>query len=384
VNVYFIPVEVTASVGQATGTAYQYALNTDTVAPPPPTVNNIGFGDTLLTVSWTSPGNDPDIAGFAVWSDPPAGGTGGGGGCNCGSTPGAGGGANSYVGGDAAGTQSTPADASQLVCPADAMVNDGASPRDAATDGSDAAEDAVSDVAEEPLEASLPDAATDAEVDAQIDAASDGGALPGGDAGAADAGDGGLPPGCHYINVGGGGACNSYNLTGHTFLAGGGGSAGGATGMGTGLTDAGTTGASASAALSVEDLTGDGAITGDDGGGGMALAGGGISEIPPQYKAGEIDDRTATQMTLTGLTNGVTYTIVVTSIDGSGNVGPPSTPQCAQPEPVNDFWATYKQNGGGASGCALEGTGGATQLPVFGGALLSLAALVRRKARRRS
>ncbi len=92
ISIYFIPVQNGVT---ALGTAYQYTLSTDLVAPPPPQVNAVQSGDTLLTVNWTSPGTDPDIVGFAVYSDPPASGTTTGG-CSCGS-PGSGG-ANSYVG----------------------------------------------------------------------------------------------------------------------------------------------------------------------------------------------------------------------------------------------------------------------------------------------
>ena|GEM_PF-1015895 len=357
VNVFFVPIQVSASVGQATGTAYQYALNTDTVAPPPPPSVTLGFGDTLLTVNWVSPGNDPDIAGFAVWTDPPgASAAGGGGSCNCGSTPGAGG-ASSYVGDDgaaisvgddgaASSTSSGGEGGSTLVCE-DAGASDSSGPLDAAADVDSGAAGAT-----DASDAQAGGGPTDGSVDAA------------GDAATIIASDGAVPPGCHYVNVASGAACSSSVLS-STFVVGGGGT----------VTADGSV-APAPAPTPV-------ATTGEGGEleGGVTLSGGGISAIPPQYKGGEVDDRTATQLTLTGLTNGVNYVVAVTSVDGSGNVGPVSTPQCAQPQPVDDFWKTYKQEGGGASGCALEGAGPVAQMPVFGAAVAAILALLRRRRR---
>ncbi len=91
---------------------------------------------------------------------------------------------------------------------------------------------------------------------------------------------------------------------------------------------------------------------------------------------------TATSLTLTGLTNGVTYHVAVTSIDGSGNVGPVSVLQCGKPGAVNDFWQSYKDDGGGASGCALESGSNAQTGSVFGlGMFAAAAALLRRRRR---
>jgi MYXO-CTERM domain-containing protein len=113
--------------------------------------------------------------------------------------------------------------------------------------------------------------------------------------------------------------------------------------------------------------------------GGVTLAGGGIASIDPHYKATEIDDKTATQITLTGLTNGLNYVVVVSSIDGSGNVGPVSTTTCLQPEPTDDYWKTYKKNNGTTSGCTLDGGTGA---PVFAMGIAAAAAALARRRRR--
>jgi hypothetical protein len=353
ITIYFIPVDSTGS-SQNGGTAYKWTLNADLVAPPAPTDVGLNPGDTLLQVTWTSPGNDPDIVGYAVWSDPPAGGSTTGG-CTCGSTPG--GGANSYIGGDA---ESTLADATQLVCP-DTGVDSSS-----ATDG--------------PSTSDVEEAGGDADLDAPMapetmaEASTDGGtdASPGGDSGKGSGIDSGSAApdastkNCTKENSGGGGACASFNLTGRVTTVGGGSTT--------------TTTGDAATDVFVPVVTGD-ETTSTGAEGGVTLSGGGISQIDPKFKAGEIDDITATQLTLTGLTNGLNYVVVVTTIDGSGNVGPISEPpNCKQPEPTDDYWKTYKKDGGGATGCAL---GGGPEAPVFAVGIIAAAAGLARRRRRR-
>jgi hypothetical protein len=91
-GIYFVAVD---SNGNTLGTAYEYSLTADLVAPPPPSVSALQPGDTLLTVDWTSPGSDPDITGFAVYSDPPSSTSTTASGCGCGQAPGSA--ASSYV-----------------------------------------------------------------------------------------------------------------------------------------------------------------------------------------------------------------------------------------------------------------------------------------------
>jgi hypothetical protein len=345
-NIYFIPVN---SNEQAIGTAWKYPLNTDLVAPPPPPTVTLQPGDSLLTVSWTSPGDDPDINGYAVWSDPPAGGATSGG-CSCGQAPGNG--ASSYVGGDSA---ISGADVTTYRC-IDAASESAA---DGATDA--VVESSVDGTVEASMmegsapEASMPEAATDSASEAAApEAGADSGSGGGPDGGAGDAG----MVNCNPINSGGGGGCNSYALTGHSYVVG----------------NLGTTG-----------TTDDSGSTTSGSEGGVTLGGGGIASIAPQYKGYELDDRVPSPITLTGLTNGHNYVVVVTSIDGSGNVGPVSTPQCGQPEPTSDFWKTYKPDNGSASGCALEaGDGKSSDLPLFAlGVAATAAAFVRRRRTRR-
>jgi hypothetical protein len=354
INLYFIPV---TSAEQASGTAWRYPLNTDLVGPPPPPTVTLQPGDSLLTVSWTSPGADPDIAGYAIWSDPPAGGATTGG-CSCGSAPGNG--ANSYVGGDSA-VSSTDGTIYRCI---------DAAP-DAELDGElEGATDATSDaLVEGAVEASMMEGAApeasmpmpEASTDGASEAAAPEGGTDAGTGGAGDAGDAGMVN-CNPINTGGGGACNSYYLTAGSWV----------------VSGSGTT-------QPFEASTDDSGTSSGGGDAGEALSGGGIASIDPKYKGYELDDRIPSPITLTGLTNGHNYVVVVTTIDGSGNVGPVSTPQCGQPEPTSDFWKTYKSDNGSAAGCALEaGDGSSSDLPLFAlGIGATAAAFLRRRRTRR-
>ncbi len=74
------------------------------------------------------------------------------------------------------------------------------------------------------------------------------------------------------------------------------------------------------------------------------------------------------QDVIKGLTNGVHYDVVVSAVDGSGNVGPPSICVTDFPAPVNDFFKIYRQDGGQAGGsfCALEAVGQPAGAPIVG------------------
>lgn len=170
------------------------------------------------------------------------------------------------------------------------------------------------------------------------------------------------------INQGGTGntsSCTSNNLTGYNNVV-----------NGTPVDAGGATSVDAS------DDAGDGGT--DEAGTTITLTGGGTSNINPTYLAGEVDSSGATSLQLVGLTNGVKYKVGVASLDSSGNVGPLSPLQCGTAGAVNDFWQTYKDDGGG-SGCALEAAGTNLQTgSVFGlGMFASAAAFWRRRRRRR-
>jgi hypothetical protein len=118
-------------------------------------------------------------------------------------------------------------------------------------------------------------------------------------------------------------------------------------------------------------------------GGTTAEGPGGISTIPNANRVGNnptISDKSLGQFTITGLTDYVTYNVVVAAVDAFGNTGPPSSEVCDSPAPVADFWQTYRDDGGNAGGfCALEsvGLGGSSLTGV--GFFLAAAAYARRR-----
>jgi hypothetical protein len=281
-NVWFLPIDTS---GNAVGTAYKYSITTDLMGPPPPSVQPLSIGDTLLVVNWTA-STDPDIAGYAVFMDP---------------TPGneAQGPVSDGGGGDTGGTVET-------ICP-----DTGAPPADGSTDGDD-----------------------------------------GGDASPADAGD----AGCYQVIVNNGGGGSGQGTCSSTLLS----------GTGSLVSDAG-------------------GVTTDDSGVQTTTYGGGISNIPLSYKVAEIDDKAANTATVAGLSNGYTYNVVVSALDGSGNIGPPSSEVCDSPQPVDDFWKRYRDAGGQAGGgfCALEAAGSRAGSAVFAVGLAAAGAAWARRRRKR-
>jgi hypothetical protein len=252
-----------------------------------------------------------------------------------------------------------------LVCPsgADSSATDVSEAPDTPADGPD--ESAVTDATGD--DGALETSVTDAE--------SEGGPAPGPEPQAEGGGTLATPPedsGCHSVNVNPpGGACSSLNLVGSSTVV-----DGSSAPIATPTGDDGSTGDDATTPLTFPSTS----TSNDEGG--VTLSGGGISQIGNTFKAGEIDDRSATQLTLTGLTNGAPYVVVVATLDGSGNVGPPSTPQCATPSAVSDFFARYRGSGGQSGGsCALE-AGVPLEAPVFGIAIAAAAAALLRRRRR--
>jgi hypothetical protein len=84
---------------------------------------------------------------------------------------------------------------------------------------------------------------------------------------------------------------------------------------------------------------------------------------------------------VTNLENGTTYAVAVAGYDSFQNDGPLSNIACGTPEPVDDFWKRYHEDGGGASGCALGSSGSGGDAGLL--ALACGAALARRKRARR-
>jgi hypothetical protein len=69
ITIWFLPTDSTHTV---VGTAYSYALTSDTVGPPPPIGVGETVGDTLFNITWT-PNADSDTVGYDVFMDPPRG-----------------------------------------------------------------------------------------------------------------------------------------------------------------------------------------------------------------------------------------------------------------------------------------------------------------------
>ncbi len=340
ININFVPIN--PGDGSAAGPAYEYTLVTDLVGPPPPTGVGIADGDTLFVVNWT-PNVDTDTGGYDVIIDPIPG-----------QEPAD---AATSTGGSSGAT-------TELICPADSGTS-----TDAETDGADEA--GAGDG--EATDATLLDATVlDATVAASDAAAKDGG-----------------PPvttalddaGCYTKTIAGsgsstsgnGGTCNDPLLSGGT------------------LADGGTDAAAIAAPEEFDDA---GNLIVDDSGISTPTTGGGIFTPPsghvlnPDPTLGiTATGETNSTHTVTGLKNGVHYTVVVSAVDNFGNIGPPSTQVCDFPAPVNDFWKIYRTDGGQAGGgfCALEAVGApAGSTVAFAGAgALVLAGLRRRRSKSR-
>lgn len=78
------------------------------------------------------------------------------------------------------------------------------------------------------------------------------------------------------------------------------------------------------------------------------------------FLCGTITGNTGTSITASGfrgapLTNNQHYAVAVAATDAFENVGALSPIYCEYPELTNDFWRTYKNDGGGAGGCDTAG-----------------------------
>jgi hypothetical protein len=301
--------------------ALQFTVNTDMVGPPAPALQKIGDGDTLFVVNWTA-NVDTDTAGYDVVIDP---------------LPGQ---------ADAAASSSGSV-VTKTICP-----EGGAS-----TAASDA--ESVSDV-ESVSDAESGTVAMTTQVDATLPA----------NATSSDAG-------CYTIMVatgpsenGNGGTCNDPLLSGGTVVDGG-------------------TDEDAAIAPPIEEFDEAGDLI--DSGVPVATGSGGIWTPPAGHiinpngsTTTTVSGETNSTYTITGLTNGTTYTVVVAAVDNYGNIGPPSIQQCDYPAPVNDFWKIYRTDGGQAGGgfCALEVAGApAGSTVAFAGAVSFILTFVRRRRR---
>ncbi len=335
ITVWFLPLGANGAL-DTNGTAYSApVIKADLVGPPAPASTTIGDGDTLFVVNWT-PNTDADTAGYDVFIDPPPGGA-----------------VAAVEAGSVAPTKT-------LYCPdtgapATTIVSD---------DGAIAADDASADAA------------------AVLTTALDGSA----DATVTDAGSG-----CFYVNVApspmtNASACTSAVLT-----------------TGTVTVEGGVVATDIDSSTSdfVDDEAGilvetDSGVT-ETGIGGIAtipcqnLVGGGNCSPASAAACTNTGNPSVTglnigQYVIKGLTNGKNYDVVVSAVDGSGNVGPPSTCVTDYPAPVIDFFKLYREDGGQAGGsfCALEAAGEPAGAPIVGVGLGAVAfTMVRRRRNNR-
>ena len=97
---------------------------------------------------------------------------------------------------------------------------------------------------------------------------------------------------------------------------------------------------------------------------------------PVTWLPGPTLDATKSSVSITGLTNGVSYLVQSQSVDEVGNPSGFGTPQSATPQASNGFWGEYKDAGGHESGgCNVADAA----VPSVFGALGVLFALIRRR-----
>ncbi len=77
----------------------------------------------------------------------------------------------------------------------------------------------------------------------------------------------------------------------------------------------------------------------------------------PNLTCAQVNGTTNGAGTIGGLTNGTSYAVAVAAFDQFGNTGTLSNAACSTPQPIDDFWKIYSQNGAGSGSCALEAVG---------------------------
>jgi hypothetical protein len=124
--------------------------------------------------------------------------------------------------------------------------------------------------------------------------------------------------------------------------------------------------------------------TEDDGGIVPVVAGTAPTAVELAQVYYSIGGGTQTGTTIKGLKDGYVYTVAIAAIDNLNDNGPLSTPLCATPSPIDDFFQEYANDGGLAGGgfCALEGVGvpAGTGVFAFGMAACCVALLKRRRS----
>jgi hypothetical protein len=317
-NIWFLP---TTSSNQLNGTAFQYAIPTDLVGPPPPAVSTPGIGDTLLLVSWTA-NSDSDTAGYDVFIDPPPG--------------------------------KTPTFFPTLFC------NDGGS-------GSTSTTSAATTSSTSTSSSTLDDGAID---DGAIDDGAASVTTSTSTSSTSVSSNGAAS--CFFVAGNGdtGVACQSDALSGTVS------SIDGSTTQNVVDQDGDIIDSSV-----VASGGGISSILCDFLVGTSCPAGQPAYTAQNTSVAGE----SGTRVNITDLADHALYNVAVAAVDNSGNVGPPSPVVCQTPLPVDDFFKVYREAGGGAGGnfCSLDVVGGPAASSFSAGALALTALAFGRRRRRK-
>lgn len=314
ITLWFVPLSSEA-VYDTNATALQWPLNTDLVGPPAPIGVTVGAGQTLLIANWTA-NTDSDTLGYNVFIDPPP------------------------------GAVAPTAPMTQVICPTESSASSSAA---ASTDASSGDASSAPDAFEDALEDAPGDATSEEGADAgDATLASSSSSTATSSSSTSTAAD----AACYTVNIAqippSIGSCSSSVLSSAVVV------------------DSGV--------APVEDDAGeDAALLDETSEAGSGTGIGGIATIPCQYAVNvgctsgspvytesnniTVTGETNTTFNISNLVDGVTYAVAVSAVDNSGNPGPPSTPQCNYPAPVNDFFDLYRDAGGLAGGgfCALQG-----------------------------
>jgi hypothetical protein len=338
ITLWFLPLDSSGSVSSG-GNPYYQQFTTDLVGPPPPLNVAETVGDTIFNVTWTA-NSDGDTAGYDIFMDPPQG----------------------TQASDSSASGIPSAQQQVLYCP----------PSDAGDAGSVDASSAIEASSADAIEASSTDAgdASNASEASPDDANDVGDATDFSDAGGASdatvtSSSSGVDAGCYYAYAGPSSSTGSLS----------------------------NAGACTSTALSSGFELDGGAVATTESG--VSSGPGGLSLISCAYVQGvgsncytgggeTVTGESSTGYTITGLTDNTTYDVVVAAVDGSGNVGPPSSCVHDFPAPITDFYSTYAGEGGTAGGgfCALDAAGLPTgSAGLVGGVVAGLLAALRRRRR---
>jgi hypothetical protein len=100
--------------------------------------------------------------------------------------------------------------------------------------------------------------------------------------------------------------------------------------------------------------------TGTDAGTGSITLNDEMAQLNASYLCGETTSSTAQSMRISGLKNGVEYTVILLAIDKSGNANGTYFTSSLVPQPATDFWEDLHDQGSGVEGgfCLLSQTYG--------------------------